>query len=266
MATAEAGSERLRRRRRWGRPCPAPPEIDPRTEAPNLPPIPVLPQRLAAIHLLSRYIAACGGAVSMTRAGGGGTGGGGGTVRGVGRAAARTGRNLGTFAARVGQVGLAQALREFDLGEFVGRSAGDVVVALVDRLCGPGSTMDEALSRSALTDLQRDLLGDARTFAEVEERFSAAVARLEVEGLMVQFYGYYLYEMFIRDFYERLIQRREHDRTAISCENIKRTIRAQVRGAVAGREVASIDWRGREGRQLAEEILTTTFAVFEVAT
>jgi hypothetical protein len=157
---------------------PLPPEIDPGTEAPNLPPIPVLPQRLAAIHLLSRYIAACGGAVAMTRASGG-TGGGGGSVRGVGRAAARTGRNLGNFAARVGQVGLAQALREFDLGEFVGRSAGDVVVALVDRLCGPGSTMDEALARSALTDLQRDLLGDARTFAEVEERFSAAVARLE---------------------------------------------------------------------------------------
>lgn len=232
-------------------------------------------------QLLAQYIAVNGGAVAMASAitggggagatggrgsGGGGGGGGrqgGGGVRRVGRAVARTGQNLGRFASRVREAGLADALREFDLGDLVGRPAGDVMAGLVDRLCGPGSTMDESLARSALNDLRQELIGDARTFEEVERALSSALERLEVTGLIVRFYGQYLYRMFVRDFSETLAQKVGRDRARRAGANVLRTIRSKLRAVVAGRDPAAINWHGAQGHQLAQRILTTTLQIFE---
>lgn len=264
-------------------PWPEPP-IPP--EAPEPPPMPPLDPQVGPTpdQLLAQYIAVNGGAVAMVSpnmggggagairgrgSGGGGNGGtgggrqGGDGVRRVGRAAARTGQNLGGFASRVREAGLADALREFDLGDLVGRPAGDVMAGLTDRLCGPGSTMDESLARSALNDLRQELIGDARTFEEVDRALSAALERLEVTGLLVRFYGQYLYRMFVRDFSEMLAQKVGQDRARRAGARVLRTIRSKLRAVVAGRDPAAIDWRGAQGRQLAQRILTTTLQIFE---
>lgn len=231
-------------------------------------------------QLLSRYLrtlrstgaASLGGAGSReggSRGGGGGGSGGGGagggrtTSTGVGRSVTRVGRNLGGFATRVSQVGLTETLREFDLGHLVGRPAAEVAYALVDQLAGPGSAMDENLARIALDKLREELLGDARSYEDVERALSSAVERMQVIGLVVRLFGHYIYERFCRDFYERVVQRVGMEKAQRKIASIRRTIFAllDLKVEIGG---SDIDWRGREGQQLAERILEQTLDIFTV--
>lgn len=235
------------------------------------------PDRNSAIspqQLLSRYLqtlrsssgAASQGGVGSGGGGGGGSGsrGGGTTSTGVGRSATRVGRNLGGFATRVSQVGLTETLREFDLGHLVGRPAAEVAYALVDQLAGPGSTMDENLARIALDRLREELLGNAQSYEDVERALNSAVERMQVIGLVVRFYGHYIYERFCRDFYERVVQRVGREKMQRKIASIRRTIFASLEAKVAIGG-PNIDWRGREGQELAERILEQTFDIFTVS-
>jgi hypothetical protein len=255
-------------------------ELDPPPDPQPADPQPELPDDLGIVTpqpgprspqtVLARYVQAHRGGGSGAGAGGsgggGGTGGGRASGRGIGRAAPRVGRALGGFAARVGEVGLAQTLREFDLGELVGRPAEEVTVGIVERLCGPGTTMDVVIAQVALNRLHEELLRGARTFEEVAERLQAAMAAPRVGGLVMQFYGHYIYERFSRDFYERLVQRVGGEKARASVESIRRTIFASLRAKVGGREAGSVDWRGPEGLRMADTILEETLAIFGVGT
>lgn len=258
-----------------GAPIPPLPPLPPDPLPPEPTPLPI--EGPSAEQLLARYIATCGGAHAMVyppatqaggrRAGGGGGGGGDGggggpSVRPIGGAAARVGRDLGNFAGRVREVGLADTLREFDLGDLVGRSARAVFTGLINRLCGPGSTMDESLARAALNDLRRGLLGTAKTFEDVERILSGVLEGIAIEGIIVTFYGCYLYQMFRRDFYERLMQKVGKEKARRSCDRIEHTIKAKLQAKVARRDPTKLNWRGAEGQRLAEDILETTLRIF----
>jgi len=144
----------------------------------------------------------------------------------------------------------------------VGRPAEEVATGIVERLCGPGTTMDVVIAQIALNRLRQEILRGARTFEEVEQRLQEAVAEQRVSGLVMQFYGHYLYEKFCRDFYERLMQRVGADKARSSVDSIRRTIFASLRAKVGERDVGSIDWRGPEGHRLASTILDETLAIF----
>lgn len=256
-----------------GEPEPPDPPLDP--EPPERPPD--LPLGLAVgpprpepgprspQTVLARYLQAHRGGGS----GGGGMGSGSGgsrgrrsSAQGIGRAAPRVGRALGGFAARVGEVGLTETLREFDLGELVGRPAEEVTAGIVERLCGPGTTMDVVIAQVALNRLHEDLLRGARTFEEVARRLQEAMAAPRVGGLVMQFYGHYIYEKFCRDFYERLVLRVGSENARARVASIRHTIFTSLRAKVGGREASAVDWRGSEGRRLADAILEETFAIF----
>lgn len=254
-----------------------------------LPPLPPFPQpvpplppddptpspSISPAHLLAAYIGAHGGAAAMAglssspggdggRGGGGGDGpgAGGGRPRRIGRPVSRVGQNLGGFATRVGQAGLATALRELGLADLIGRPAAEVTGAIVERLAGPGSTMDATLARIALNKLRQELLGAAKTFEDVERILRSTLEQVQVAGLLIQYYGHYLYERFARDFYERLDNSVGVEKARSSVESVRRTIFASLRAKLAGRNPIEVDWRGAEGRQLAERILAETLQIF----
>ena len=179
--------------------------------------------------------------------------------------AARVGQNLGGFAGRVSQVGLATALREFDLADLVGRPAQEVATAIVDRLAGPGSTIDASLARSALNKLRQELLGAAKTFEDVERVLRTTVEQVQVSGLLIQYFGHYLSERFARDFYEKLVSKIGREKARSSFDSIRRTIFASLRAKIGRRDPSNINWRGKEGNQLADRILVETLEIFEVS-
>jgi hypothetical protein len=226
-----------------------------------------------ALQIFGNYIQAIGssrsgGSGSGNSGGGGGSSTGGGNnqniTQTIGRAATRVGRNLGSFVTLVTTTGLAEALRQFNLAELIGRSAKEVTLAIVERLSGPGSTMEEDLARIALNKLRQELLGQAKTFEDVEQTLARSLEQIQIVGLVINFYGYYLFERFRRDFYERLRNKVGADRAKNSIERIRRAIFSSLRAKVAKRSAEKIDWRGKEGQQLAERVFQETLRIFEV--
>jgi len=204
-----------------------------------------------------------GGVGNSAGSGGSGSGGagGGGTSWSAG---VSTAQNVGGFLSRVGNVGLAEALREVGLGDLIGRSAAEITGALLDKLAGPGSTLDQAAARQALVELNDDLLKDADTFEELEKVLGETIDKDGLFAILLRFFGHYLYECFCRDFYERLIKKVGSSQAAQSLKSIRDCIESAVKAKLAGRNAKDFNWHGADGKKLSEQVLTEVLDIFEV--
>lgn len=198
-------------------------------------------------------------AATQGASGGGGTGGGGGTSAAVG-----TARNLGGFLSRVGEVGLERALQERGLADVVGKSASDVADVMLDEFAGPASTLDNALARESLAEIRDEILNDAETFEDVEERLNTAMDELGIFGILASFFGHYIFKMFCRNFYEEWVKKVGDSKASNNLAQIKEYIISSVRTKLTGREVATVDWKTNEGTKVAEDVLKETIEVFGV--
>ena len=230
---------------------------------------------MAPQPLLTHYIRVRGnsGGGSST---GGGDGGGqresgateGGAGRGRGgawRAGVCTAHKLGGFLSRVGEVGLAETLRETGLGDLVGRPASEISLALLDELAGPASTLDQAAAREALVELNDDLLAEAETFDDVEVALAKVLDQGGVFEILLRFFGHYLYSCFCRDFYERLLKRVGESRAAQSLKSIKDCIQSAVKAKLTGHDPKKFNWRGADGKKLSEQVLAEILDIYEVS-
>jgi hypothetical protein len=147
----------------------------------------------------------------------------------------------------------------------IGQSAQEVVAGLIDALVGPDSTINDDLAHEALCILRREQLAEAQTADDVERILKETLGRVEVSGLIMQFYGHYLFAMFCRDFYERLQLKIGPDAADRCIESVRRTITATLENELVGQEVTQVDWGRVEGQELAERILIRTFEIFEVS-
>jgi hypothetical protein len=225
-------------------------------------------------NLVTDFIRATGGFKGLRRGHGGsapsgsrgsasgrsGKGGGG----GGGSAAIGTARNLGSFLSRVGEVGLETALREKGLEEYIGKSAAEISDALLDEFAGPASTLDNAVAREALAELRDELLDDAATFADVEQRLEAKLNELGLFGILASFFGHYVFRLFCRNFYEDWLKKAGNSKTASKLNEIRDYITSSLRTRLAGRKLGSTNWKGKEGTQIVIGVLKETVEVFGV--
>jgi hypothetical protein len=197
--------------------------------------------------------------------GGGGGGRGGGSGRGGGRRAGGgsvrgAAQSFGRFVSEVATKGLAEALRTLGLGSFEGKTPEEIARALLDALCGPGSTIDAVDLRNALSALVSDLIGDATDFASAEQALGAAAGSL---GQLVQnLFGNYIYERFQTRMYAGL--EAAHGATAADgcLEAVRDYVQSELRLEASSRDLAAIDWAGKEGADFVNSILDKTFEVF----
>jgi len=199
------------------------------------------------------------GRSASKRSAGGGPGGGGGTSAAVG-----TAQNLGGFLSRIGEVGLEETLRERGLDDAVGKSASAVSDTLLDEFAGPASTLDNAIARESLAEIRDEILTDAETFEDVEKKLDTAIDELGIFGILASFFGHYIFKMFCRNFYEEWVKRVGDAKAARSLGQIKEYIISSVRNKLTGREVATVDWKKDEGKQVTEGVLKETLDVFGV--
>ncbi len=229
--------------------------------------------QVSPLKLLSDYLRANGGARGIARGvggGAGGTGSGGGRKGGQGgggrggRSARNVGRNLGGFLSSVGTVGLDEALREIGLADLIGQPAEEVTAALLDTLAAPGSTLDEHAARLALAKLNDELFKRAQTYEDVGRVLSQALDQQGLARILASFFGHYLYERFCRDFYETWVKKVGSSQAARSLKSIKDCITSSLKAKLAGRDMTRVNWRGREGLRLTEQVMQETLEIFEV--
>jgi hypothetical protein len=203
--------------------------------------------------ILGHYVQQNGGAARMS--GGGGSGG---TVGGsAGRAVAQ---RLGGFISAVGEVGLEEALRREGLADLVGRPLQEILAALLNRLGGPASSIDDVDARTALARLQEEILKGAQTPGDVEKILKEQA--LELDVVLRDYFGLYLFEQFCRVFFERLVQKRGESKALAFLDDIKEFIKASLVNRVGRRALSKIAWAGAEGAKLCSEIMHATLTVF----
>ena len=211
----------------------------------------VLPH--TARNTLNDFIRTSGGARTISRGDG---------AIGTGRSAQNIARRLANFVSSVGAVGLRQALESFGLSELVGKPASEIIPALVDKLGGPSSTINDTDARKALSIVMDQLLKDLDTPEQVEEALNQIMEGEALESLLNQFFGYYLYEQFCRVFYERLGNRVGRSNADSYLSSIFDTIKSALELMASNRDLSQIDWKGAEGQNIADQILQDTFEIF----
>lgn len=206
-----------------------------------------------ARRIIQRFIAANGGSARMSRGRGSG-----GTIGGS--AARAVAQRLGGFVGAVGEVGLAEALRREGLTDLVGRPVREILAALLNRLGGPASTIDDVDARTALARLQEELLKDAQTPDDIDQILKEYALDLDV--ILRDYFGLYLFEQFCRVFFERLVQKKGERRALAFLDDIKEFIKATLANRMGARGIANVSWAGPEGTKLCEEIMQATLEVF----
>ncbi len=194
----------------------------------------------------------------------GGAGGSGGGRRRSGGAGVATAERIGSFFSRVGQVGLAEALREIGLGDLVGKSAAEVSNALLDELAGPASTLDQAAAREALVALQDELFKAAEIFQDVEEALTKSIDETGLVALLFRFLGHYIYQRFCTDFYERFVKQVGSSRAAQALKSIRDCIEAAITAKLVGVDLKKFKWSGPDGKRISEQVLGEIRQIFEV--
>ena len=182
---------------------------------------------------------------------------------GGGGAASRTATRFAGFADAVADRGLNDALHEIGLERLIGRSAGEIALSLTDELCDDGSTLEEVDARKAMSDLNKELLEDAQTYEEVTATLEERLSPGELGSLLFRFFGNYLYHRFCRVFYERIVRKHGDQKAEGLLGSMRRFITSKLRFQTHGQDLARVDWRGQEGRRVAEDVLQQTLEVFE---
>jgi hypothetical protein len=208
---------------------------------------------IVAKSVLNNYIQTNGGAGAVAR--------GGGTIGGS-RASQKVGGRIGGFARSVATQGLDEALHDVGLSELVGKPAGEIALALIDKLSDDGSTLDEVDARNAVSDLITELLAEAETYEQVTEKLEEKLQLVSIDNLLIRFFGYYLYRQFCRLFYERLVARHGEDKTNHFLDSIRDFIVSELKFETFGRDLTKVDWSGGEGNSISDEVLERTLKVF----
>jgi hypothetical protein len=101
-----------------------------------------------------------------------------------------TGARLLGFISSVAQNGATTALAQFNLQGIVGQPASEVFTQLVEFMCPPGGSVDEAIARQGMLQAIDDSAGmgvtafSALTLSELQEFFSSFTART-IEGRVI---------------------------------------------------------------------------------
>jgi hypothetical protein len=182
---------------------------------------------------------------------------------GAGRTSQEVARSFGSFITQVGNVGLAEALRQNGLQDLVGRSAHEILLGIVSLCGGTNGSIDGVDARSALSRLTDELCKEAETADEVERILTAQADGTALGELLMNFFGFYLYEQFCRVFFKQLVQKHGEQRAESFLGEILAFIHSALRNQTLGLDTSKINWFGPDGERMTTTIMRQTLEVFE---
>jgi hypothetical protein len=203
--------------------------------------------------LIGCYISETGGKDNIVR--------GEGTLGGR-KAAQKIARNIGDFFSSIGNYGLYDTLRRVGIDALEGKTISEIRCSILEYLGGSTSTINEIDARNALSKLFEDLFEDAVTSENIEQIMNTQSQGVELNKLLLNFFGYYLYENFCRTFYERLVSRIGEDKVNKFLNSISDYIKAALKNETLDRDISKINWAGEEGKLITDKLLEETLAVF----
>jgi hypothetical protein len=204
-----------------------------------------------------------GGSSSGGASGGGGSGGRGRGGKGRGGSIGGTVSGLGGFGQAVQSGGLDSALEKLGLSELKDRPASEVIARIAEHLC----EAEEGLQQEVMVDALKDALLEAATLQEggeykdLEAALQNFFERNGVEALIEGFLSNYVFDKVWMAIENHAQLRAEIAKTSEALSvAVGQACREHVGSLVGETRVAgtfgNIDWFGREGIRLANELVT----------
>jgi hypothetical protein len=203
------------------------------------------PSSVQPQQVTGAYVAAHGGATSAA------------ATAAFGQSAAQA---LGGFYSGVASGGLAAGLQQIGLGGLVGSDAMSLLSSLVDRLAGPGRTLDEADARTAMLAVLQREFGDAETFSDLEALYANGLDSDAVMGITEQFIVEYIYARMVQELGKQLQDGALTTADACRVErDLQAFIAATVKLEMARTDALTLDWNGPAGRQFVAGLLEAAY-------
>lgn len=169
---------------------------------------------------------------------------------------------LASFISQVNNVGFNEALRKIGLDKLEGKSVKEINAFLLNYFAKEVNTLDDVDARNAMSRLMDDLLAKAKTAEDVERIMNEQAQGLALNEILLEFFGYYLFEQFSRVFYERLVARIGKAKADSFFKNIEDYLKSKVKLASFKKDIKKIDWNGREGKEIIDNIFKEVLDVF----
>jgi hypothetical protein len=171
-------------------------------------------------------------------------------------------RNLGRFISLVGSVGFSQAMLKAGLEHLRGKSKSDIILALIDYFGEDASTIDQVDARNALSQLMSEMFEGVEDLDEIEQIFEEYTNTENLTLMLEKFFGYYVYQLFCRSFYERLASRVGNDQAGQFLNDILDFIKSEIKVFSLDKDISQVDWNGKAGESICTEIMEKTLEVF----
>lgn len=180
-----------------------------------------------------------------------------------GRAGIRTAKRLGGFLSDVRSKGSRSALSGIGFEATGTTKPNEVINFLLEYCAGVASSLDETAAKAAERKLLEEIGGEARNFEELAKNFEEKIAEYGIEELLIKYYAYYIYEHLSIDFYEKLIEEKGKASTSNFYKQLKKFLVEKVKSIARKQNLSKIDWAGKEGDELVENIFEDTLKAFE---
>jgi hypothetical protein len=204
--------------------------------------------RARARRVARNYVRSRGGAIRAAR----------GSV--AGRQAARS---IGGFLSNVARSGIAEALRQARLTQYLGSSADELLAGFSEAFLPPPNTLDEAAAREAGLAAFSDLLEQYGT----SEGGIEALDQLDADGIrqaIEHFIGRYICNSALL-----MLSKRVEDGSIgpSRCEEVEGALREVIMSAVrfdfSTVDVVNLDWNSREARQMIDGLMIDAYSMVE---
>jgi len=205
--------------------------------------------------IINRYVGVIGGA---SKAGSG-------QSKIGGRSSLRTANKLGGFLSNFISSGgnLVSTLQQTGLSDLSTKSVSYIINHLIEYCSGNASTIDDSAAKEAVKILLEELISDAQTLEEMQDKLKANLDSVSLEEIMIKYFGIYIHEHLSRMFYEKLIK----DKGKSSCDNLFREIKnfifVRLEQMNKKNPLKNIDWGGEQADILIKRIQQDVLTIFE---
>ena len=183
--------------------------------------------------------------------------------------AARTsvaGRNatasLASFLSGVSQQGIDSTLRAFKLGTFIGQDPEAVFSAVINAICPDGASREDIAARDGVSDALWQLYADLVIANGGIDAINSLTAEQITSTLQTSIVTY-IFRRWLGDLGIKIEQKALTSKDAVKLEKQMRVyIRDSVTIEFESTDPLKIDWKGREGRQIIEQIYRNAYSVF----
>lgn len=205
-------------------------------------------------RILSNYVKAAGGKSSMSS----------GSSSKGGKAAISTARSLGGILYSASQGKFNDYVENNGFEDIQTKSKSDLVHFLMEDLCGPTNNFDEGAAKAALNEFLEKILEGTEDAKDVEDVLSESVKEQGIDNLLVDYFGFYMFEHLYEMFEERLFTSKGENLCNQTMGEIKDFVSSELKVLNDDTKLSTIDWADHTKHDLiVKNIFNNVIEIFE---